>query len=545
MIKPEKNPGAACRANNRPLLVALILTMVFAASAIFCQDLVPALLDQGLRLYTAKDYSGAADYLGQVVDMAPEHDQARFYLVYSLAMTGNREQALEHARKLAARQPGEKSYVDLVNQLQAEIAKLRQQKQQQQPVRSIPKEVVLGEYQSRDVMREPMVSTQTRNITPPRERTRLDDAIERIDEEKYASATLILNEILGKEPKNSKALHYLGVINFNNGKFVEAIKDFEKALAADNTNFQSRFLLGDCYRALDNYSKAEEHFRKAVEIKEDVFAMLNLADAVSKQGRLKQAEEIYEKILKKDSQISDARVGLAQIKFYKGQIDEATEMVNRAISQSGNPEAHYIKAQILLEHKLFDEAAEEAGKAMTAAPGNLKYRSIRALALVRSFNVARGLEEAAEIMREHPDNIDARLVLAEGLIMSGASGDAAEHLAAVEKRIKHPQVAYLRATAAMRNGENENARTHFREFLELSAGQPRASFEYAAFLETSGQEPDALTAYYEISEQFKDTAYAEQSKEAIARLEEKKAGVTPTAPPAPASQNLRPGKVKY
>jgi len=545
MIKSAKSSGIFKPVTKHLSVVILTLVMTAMNFVAVSQDLVPALLDQGLRLYAAKDYSGAADYLGQVVDMMPDHNQARFYLVYSLAMLGNREQALEHARKLAARQPGEKSYADLVNHLQAEIAKISQQKQQQQAARSIPKEVVLGEYQSRDVMREPMLSTQTRNIAPPRERTRLDDAIEKIDEEKYASATAILNEILGKEPKNSKAMHYLGVINFNGGRFAEAIKDFEKALAADNTNFQSRFLLGVCYRALDSYAKAEEQFRKAVELKEDAFAMLNLADVLAKQGRLKQAEEIYEKILKKDSQISDASVGLAQIKLYKGHIDEASEMVNSAIARSGNPEAHYIKAQILLEHKLFEDAAEEAGKAMTAAPGNLKYRAIKALALVRSFNVARGLEEAAEIMREHPDNIDARLVLAEGLIMSGASGDADEHLAAVEKRLKHPQVAYLRATAAMKNGENDNAGKYFREFLELSAGQPRASFEYAAFLETSGQEADALTAYYEISEQFKDTAYAEQAKEAIARLEEKKTGVTPTAAPAPAAQNLRPGKVKY
>lgn len=529
----------------RHLLVAAVFFLVAGCSVIWCDDLVPALLDQGLKLYAAKDYSGAADYLGQVVDMAPENEQARFYLAYSLAMSGNRELALQHANKLAGQKPSEKQYTDLVAQLQAEIKKTTQAKQEQQAVRSVPKEVILGGYKSLDTMHEPVLSTQTRDIAPPKERTRLDIAIEKIDEELYASATEILTEILAKEPANSKALHHLGVIKFNKGQFADAIKDFDKALGADSKNFQSRFLLGDCYRALDDYSKAEEQFRKAIEIKEDVFAMLNLADAVAKQGRLKEADEIYQKILKKDNEVSDARIGLAQIRLYQGHIDEALEMVNKVIGAGGgNPEANYIKAQILLENKLFDEAAEEAAKAMESSPGNLKYRALRALSLVRSFNVTRGLEEAAEIMREFPDNNDARLVLAEGLIMSGATGDAEEHLNAVEKRMKHPQVAFLRASGALRSGENDKAKVHFQEYLELSAGQPRASYEYAQFLENSGQEADALVAYYEIKEQFKDTAYAEHSQEGIARLEAKKSGDAPPVKDAD-TKNLRPGKVKF
>ncbi len=540
-MKPAENTAK----NRVRLFVTVAMFILSGPGTSIAQNLVPALLDQGMRLYAAKDYSGAADYLGQVVDMAPDQDQARFYLVYSLAMSGNRELALSHARRLATARPAEKQYADLVKQLEGEIAKVQQQKQQQTTVRSVPKEVILGGYQSLDTMREPIVSTQTRDIAPPREKTPLDLAVEKIDEELYASATLLLNEILAKEPANSKALHHLGLVKFNTGKYAEAIKDFEKALAADSKSFQSRFLMGDCYRAMDDYKKAEEQFRKAGEIKEDVFAMLNLADAIIKQGRLKEAEEVFEKILKKDANVSDASIGLAQIKLYQGRIEEASEMVNKVISAGGgNPEANYIKALILIENKLFDEAAEEAGKAMLAVPGSLKYRALRALALVRGFNVARGLEEAAAIMREVPENLDARLVLAEGLIMSGAVGDAEEHLLAVEKKIRHPQVPYLRASAALRNGENDKAKEYYSEYLQLSAGQPRASFEYAQFLETSGQEEDALVAYREITEQFKDTAYAQQAEEGLNRLSEKLKGEG-GGTKAPEGQNLRPGKVKF
>ena len=535
------------------ILLALLFALVATCMALPAQNLVPALLDQGLRLYAAKDYSGAADYLGQVVDMDSNNEQARFYLAYSLAMSGNSEPAIVHARWLVSRKPGEPQYTGLVKQLESEIARSAQARQQQEKsVRAVPKEVILGGYQSVDTMREPIVSTQTREITPPKERTRLDVAIEKIDEELYASATEILREILAKEPQNARALHHLGLIKFNDGKYKEAITDFEAALKADNKSFQSQFLIGDCYRALDDYAKAEEQFRKAIEIKEDVFAMLNLADAIFKQGRVKDADEVYQKILSKDGEVSDARLGIAQIRLVQGHIEEASELVNKVIAAGGgNPEANYLKAQILLEGKLFNEAVEEAGKAVAASPGSQKYRSFMALCQVRAFNVTRGLEEAGAILREYPDNLDARLVLAEGLIMSGASGDAEEHLNNVEKRMKHPMVPFLRASGALRDGETDKAKEFFAEYLERSAGQPRAAFEYATFLETSNQDADALVAYREITEQYADTAYAAQAAEGIARLEAKKGesggepARTPAAPGKPEDKNLRPGKVKF
>ncbi|MDD2999526.1 MAG: tetratricopeptide repeat protein, partial [Candidatus Riflebacteria bacterium] len=449
----------------------IFFAMVFCNTEMRAQDLTPALLDQGLKLYAAKDYSGAADYLGQVVDMVPEHDQARYYLAFSLAMSGNREKALEHARKLVARKPSEKQYSAIVDQLQSEIAREKQKIAAQNPVGRIAKDLVVGGYQSRDVVREPVISTQTRDIAPPKEKTPLDFAIEKIDEENYASATEMLNKIIAVEPANAKAWHHLGVISFNTGKYADAVEKFEKALAADSKSFQSRFLIGDCYRAMEDYAKAEEQFRKAVEIKEDVFAMLNLADAMVKQGRLGDAEAVYQKVAKKDPNISDAIIGLAQIKLYKGFFEDAAEMINGVIvAGGGNPEANYTRAQILLENKLFEEAAEEAKKALEAAPGNLKYRAINALSLVRSFNVPKGLEEAAGILEDFPESSESRLVLAEGLIMSGATGDAEEHLLAVEKRVKHPQVCFLRATAALKNNNIDAAKEFFREYVERSAG---------------------------------------------------------------------------
>ncbi|HAE37965.1 MAG TPA: hypothetical protein DCG57_04900 [Candidatus Riflebacteria bacterium] len=522
------------------LLAALLLC---ALAPLCAQNLIPTLLDQGLKLYAARDYRGAADYLGQVVDMAKDHDQARYYLAYSLALSGSQDKALEHARILASKNPNQKQYTDLLKQLESELAKAKAQTEQKSPATAIPKEIEVSNPMAQTLIR-PRVSTQTYDIKPERPKTTIELAIDKIDEGENEGAELMLNEILAKEPTNSDAHHYIGVLRFNAGNFAEAIKKFEEAIKANPKNFQSLFLLGDSYRALDEYGKAEAQFRKAIEVKEDSFAMLNLADVIAKQNRLKEAEELYIKINRKDPRIDDALVGLAQIRLYRGFTEEASKMINDVIARSAsNPEARFIKAQILMQNNLYEEAAEEANRALSIVPGNIKYRSAFALALVRSYSMTRGLEEAASIIQDLPDNIDARLVLAEGLIMSGASGDAEEHLLAVEKRMQHPQVSKLRATMAIRNGNTDAAKEHYRQFMLRSAGQPAAALEYAQFLDNKDSKSDALQVYREITEQFKETAYAERAAEAVARLEEEQRGKTATEEREKAG--IRPGKMKF
>lgn len=517
--------------------------LLCALAPLAAQDLIPTLLDQGLKLYAARDYRGAADYLGQVVDMAKDHDQARYYLAYSLALSGNQNKALEHARILIEKKPEQKQYSDLAKQLEDEIARLKTRKEQKSPAASVPKEVMVTSHEAQ-MMVKPRVSTQTYDIKPERPKTALELAIDKIDEGNNEDAEKMLLAILGKEPTNSDAHHYLGVLKFNAGDFREAITKFDEAIKANPKSFQSLFLLGDCYRALDEYSKAEAQFRKAIEVKEDSFAMLNLADVIFKQNRIKEAEDLFTKVNRKDPRIDDALLGLAQIKLCRGFTEEASNMINEVISHgSGSPEAHYIKSQILMQSQYHDQAVEEANRALTIMPGSVKYRAAYAMALVRSFSITRGLEEAASIISTLPDNIDARLVLAEGLVMSGASGDAEEHLQAVEKRIQHPLVSKLRAIMAIRRSDIETAKEQYRQFMLRSPGQPAAALEYAQYLENNGEKSDALQIYREITSQFKETAYAEQADEAASRLEEEKRNTEVIEERE--KRGIRPGKMKF
>jgi tetratricopeptide (TPR) repeat protein len=529
----------------RTTLQVAVVFIFFVSSFSQAQNLVPQLYDQGMKLYAAKDFSGATDYLGQVVDMEPAHDQARYYLVYSYSMVGQLDKALQHARILAKKYPTQKQYADLVAQLEKNLAGLLQKKADQRKAHSIPKEVILGGYQSKDSgVYTPKLPEKTRDIKPPKKLTKLDKAVRMIDEGNNASATILLDEIIKNEPKNARALHYKGVMEFNSGYFSQAKEWFEKALKIDTENFQALFLLGDCYRAEEDYEKAAQQFKKAIAIKKDVFAQINLANCYAKLNKLKMAEKIFEQVLEKDAIIADALLGLAQIKLYSGYTTEASDMVNKVLSsEPKNAEAHYIKGQILLDSNLNDDAASHANTALNLFPGNLSYKSLYALALIRSYDVAKGLEVAASILQQYPDSIQAKLALAEGLILSGAFSDAEEHLEKVESRMRHPDVYRLRAMVAVKNGKMEQAGELYRSYIELAEGRPRPYLEYAAFLESVENLADAKKAYEEIAELFKDTAFARTAKDKVAEIEAK---MSPSAAPTPEpTDGFRKGKVKF
>ena len=64
----------------------MLLTFMAAA-----QNLSSGIYSQGMQLYAAGDFAGAAEYLEQVVVMEPANDLARYYLVLGFREQWNRK----------------------------------------------------------------------------------------------------------------------------------------------------------------------------------------------------------------------------------------------------------------------------------------------------------------------------------------------------------------------------------------------------------------------------------------------------------------------
>lgn len=520
-------------------LVALLACPTLAG------DLSATLFTQGMQLYARQDFKGAADYLGQVCDMSPDFHQARYYLVYSLLAVKRQAEALEQAKLLCEKNPGNQQFTSLRDQ----IAKLAPAHDQAKPLAptAIPQEVILGGYNSLETVREPREQHATPTARPAvKPQTDLENAISAIDTEQFASAAQMLDVILKKEPKNQRALHYRGVAELNRQRYAEAQGWFEKAIAVKSDNFETLFLLGDVQLRAGKGKEAEGTFSKALKIRpNDVFAMLKLAEAKRKQGALKEAVELYAQVKQLDPNVVEARLALAETLIDQGKLDEAATTVNEVLTADQTSlQAHFLKGRILYRNNLLDDAATEMKMALAAQPDNIYIKVWLAKVLLSGFKMTEALDMASQILKDDPENYDARLLTAEALIGSGEVADAREHLDQAEKKRSSPDLTRLRAMLARKAGSNDEAKKYYSQYIHEDAGNGYASMEYAQFLEEIGEIADAISVLESVKTAFPDTSLTQAAEAKIEALKPRlPAGET--AAPGGGQASQEPEKVRY
>lgn len=471
--------------------------------------------EEGIKLYANKDYEGASHYLAQVVHMLPEHDQARYYLVYSYAMSNHLAQAIHQAKILAERNPNHPTYTALLEQLQQLSAKT-------QAALSIPT-VDESQHTSRYDVYTPSLTpsreSSPRSTSAQKQELPLDKAIALIDDEQYEAAESALQTILLTEPSNASATHYMGILFMNQGNFAKAAEHFEKSLSIRANSYETNFFAGMSYFKQQLLKKAEQKLTKAISIKNDPFAQMGLADIYYRTERLTLAEEMYQKVASKYPDFIDAMVGLGQVKLAQGQSENSMEIINQVLAKKPqNARARHARAAIFMENRLYTDALDEAQAAFRASGGNPEFRSYYALALLRNFRIEEGMSEAQAVLDVWPDFIEARLILAEGLIMSENREMAAHHLEIIEKGRELPRAEYLRALLAASGGDNIKARKHYDNYIKAVPDRPAAHMRRAAFLETIADYTAAKEAYETVVKKFPEASIITEAKAALTRV---------------------------
>jgi tetratricopeptide (TPR) repeat protein len=87
------------------------------------------------------------------------------------------------------------------------------------------------------------------------------------------------------------------------------------------------------------------------------------------QGKMKEADAVFQMLLEKDPRQLDAALGRAQIALTAHQIDRADQMVTAVLKRNDNlPEAHNMKGVVLLLRKNNNDARNEFARAIQLQP---------------------------------------------------------------------------------------------------------------------------------------------------------------------------------
>ena len=119
----------------------------------------------------------------------------------------------------------------------------------------------------------------------------LNDAITKFDENKLDESLAMFNEILSKDPENSYALYYRGMIYESKEKRNEAIADLKKAYSLNKDFTNCNYLIASDYDALGKYKEAYQYYLE--------YANSDVQDDEYKQYAKARSEELKEYATKK------------------------------------------------------------------------------------------------------------------------------------------------------------------------------------------------------------------------------------------------------
>jgi tetratricopeptide (TPR) repeat protein len=123
----------------------------------------------------------------------------------------------------------------------------------------------------------------------------------------------------------SSGYSYLG-----QGEYAKAEESFKKALEINPNNDGVYVTLGLCYQEQKKYALAEESFKKAIELNpKNSFAYSFLGDFYRKQNNYAQAKELFEKAVALDPENHSAWTALWQVYDFYGEYDRTEESIRR------------------------------------------------------------------------------------------------------------------------------------------------------------------------------------------------------------------------
>ncbi len=183
-------------------------------------------------------------------------------------------------------------------------------------------------------------------------------------------AEALYNKILTADPRNSDALHLLGLIAYQSGDNQMAVEYIEKAIAGNASMPHYHNNLGNAFFNSGQNDRAILCFREALCLKPAyVEALNNLGNALRKKGDNNEATDQYVKAIQLAPDYYPAINNLANLLKDKGMLDEALIHYKRAVTLRPElAEAYYNFGNALNELDNPNDAETQYRKALSIKP---------------------------------------------------------------------------------------------------------------------------------------------------------------------------------
>ena len=182
-------------------------------------------------------------------------------------------------------------------------------------------------------------------------------------------ARMQYEKTLEMQPEHAEALHFLGVIAYQAGRFEHAISLIGRSIAVEQSNASSHANLGLALLALRRWDAAEKSCGRAIDLGAGANAQLSRGHALRELERLDAAYQCYRQATELDPSFADAHYHCAVALLALKRPTAALRYLEKAIA--ANPdyaEAHFSQGVTLQALDLNDAALESYERSLSLRP---------------------------------------------------------------------------------------------------------------------------------------------------------------------------------
>ena len=414
-----------------------------------------------------------------------------------------------------------------------------------------------------------------------------DDLVKRLEhvailvsDNHTAEAERELAGVLKAAPNEPAALNLLGTIRAKQGRLPEAELLFSQAVRADSQFVAAHMNLAYLYTLMGQPTKTVSELKEVLRLEPKNFQavdklarfllaqgqidegikvleqaeqsqvlsvpLLVLAgDAYLKKGNPARAEESYQKALERESEDTEAVLGLAQVSQFRGEMDLALRYLARARKMVANsPDTLYRFALVAMRAGLYEEANTTLQAAIKLKSDDPLYFVALGNTWLKKPDLVDAEEAFRHAIRLEPNNPQTQMYLGYTLLEQKKYPEALQWLEkSLQKDKSVPQTFYYLGHLAQEQNEDERAMDLFKKAIELA---PSYAFAHAALgagylrlrnyqmaqqeLELSVKlDPDYAKAHYDLAVLFariKNEQRAREEMQIVEKLRSKSKGLS-------------------
>ena len=277
------------------------------------------------------------------------------------------------------------------------------------------------------------------------------------------------------------------------------------------------------FSAMQDYAAAEQQIRRFLQTYPDYArALENLGRTLFKQGKLDEAQVMYERALDVSPFDADLYVQRGRIAAARDQVDMAMSDWRRALHlRPDRYEAHFELGTVLASQGELEEAVSHLQQTTSIRPDYAAAHNDLGAVLQRLGRVDEAIVSFRQAVRVNPQFGTAHFNLGAGLIERGqfdADEVIAHFRAAIRARPDFAKAHYQLGTVLDEQGQHEAAADHYRQAIESDGDYVEARINLGVILGRQGQLEEAIKQFEKVLEIRPDLTRAHQNLATALRM---------------------------